>query len=217
MSSKPWYSRYPRDFRAKTLHLNLMERGAYDALIDHYFELGAPPPNDPIALYRIAGAYAKAEQEAVDRVVKEFFFDGNGLLCNARCDEELEKMRQRSAQQSDLAKRRWEHAKAMPSQSQGNASHSHSHSHSHISQSQSKTSKTKAQAPFVLPDWVPRHQWDAWIEARVKARKAPTNFAMRLAVNKLVELEKEGHHPAAVLAQSAFNGWSGLFAIKEIK
>lgn len=73
----------------------------------------------------------------------------------------------------------------------------------------------KAQAPFLLPEWIPQTQWQAWIESRTKARKTPTAFAKRLAVSKLDQLREQGHHPAAVLAQSAFNGWSGLFPIKE--
>lgn len=77
--------------------------------------------------------------------------------------------------------------------------------------------KNKAQAPFVLPDEIPKMQWDAWIESRTKQRKSPTEFAKRLAVSKLLELAEQGHHPAAVLAQSAFNGWSGLFPLKETK
>ena len=72
-----------------------------------------------------------------------------------------------------------------------------------------------AQAPFLLPDWIPQDQWDAWIEARKKSRKSPTPFAMRLAVSKLAELRDQGHHPAAVLAESAFHGWAGLFPVKE--
>lgn len=130
MSARPWYPRYPRDFRAKTMHLNLTERGAYDALIDHYYEIQQPLPCDPESLYRITGAFTKRDREAVDRVSREFFTNGDGRLRNIRCDEELAKMQARSEQQSELANRRWNnakaHAKALPSQSQGNANHSHS-------------------------------------------------------------------------------------------
>lgn len=78
-----------------------------------------------------------------------------------------------------------------------------------------KKRKSLAQAPFVLPDDIPELQWQAWIDSRTKARKTPTEFAKRLAVSKLRELAEQGHHPAAVLAQSAFNGWSGLFPLKK--
>lgn len=68
---------------------------------------------------------------------------------------------------------------------------------------------------FALPDWIPDHQWSAWIEARTKKRNPPTEFAKRMACSKLAELQRQGHDPAAVLAQSAFHGWAGLFPIKE--
>jgi len=74
-----------------------------------------------------------------------------------------------------------------------------------------------AQAPFILPDWIPEEPWNAWLESRTKARKAPTAYAKRLAVLKLDNYRAEGHAPAQVLMQSAFNGWSGLFPPKEIK
>lgn len=82
-------------------------------------------------------------------------------------------------------------------------------------------SKTKSRAKkrtngenFHLPDWVPVPQWEAWIEARVKQKKPPTEWAKKLAVAKLEELRDLGHHPAAVLAQSAFQGWTDLYPVK---
>lgn len=68
---------------------------------------------------------------------------------------------------------------------------------------------------FTLPEWVPEMQWNAWMESRAKLKKAPTLFAKQMAVTKLEHLKAEGHAPAAVLAQSAFNGWAGLFPIQE--
>lgn len=68
---------------------------------------------------------------------------------------------------------------------------------------------------FELPDWVPQAQWDAWIEARTKRRNAPTNWAKQLAVRKLEVMRDEGHSVAHILANSAFNGWAGLFPPKD--
>ncbi len=80
-----------------------------------------------------------------------------------------------------------------------------------------RSKKEHRSAPFSLPEWIPGEQWQAWIDARTKKRNAPTVFACELAVAKLEWLRDEGHHPAAVLAQSAFNGWAGLFPIKDQK
>jgi hypothetical protein len=72
-----------------------------------------------------------------------------------------------------------------------------------------------ADAALTLPDWIPKTQWDAWIEARTRRRNRPTAFALKLAIAKLADLRDQGHAPGAVLAQSAFRGWAGLFPVKE--
>jgi len=77
---------------------------------------------------------------------------------------------------------------------------------------ENKKNKTTARAaPFVLPDWVPKPQWEAWLEARSKARKPATEWAKKLAIRRLEEHRDNGHSPALVLAESAFNNWSGLY------
>lgn len=68
--------------------------------------------------------------------------------------------------------------------------------------------------PFVLPDWIPKDDWDAWVEMRKKSKKPPTAYAMRLAVMKLDNLREQGHAPGQVLMQSAFAGWTDLYAPK---
>jgi hypothetical protein len=89
--------------------------------------------------------------------------------------------------------------------------------HGHPESSVEPTKKRQGKAPkakFVLPDWVPVEQWEAYCEARVKIKKPMTDFAKELAVAKLHALKEDGHHPAAVLANSAFNAWQGLWAPK---
>lgn len=78
------------------------------------------------------------------------------------------------------------------------------------------TKKTNGHA-FELPDWIPQDHWAAWIEARTKSKKPPTEYAKRLAVRKLDNLREQGFPPSQVLMQSAFNNWPGLYPVKEIK
>jgi len=77
-----------------------------------------------------------------------------------------------------------------------------------------KATPRAARAAFELPEWVPQNQWDAWVEARTKRRNPPTDWAKRLAVNRLADLRDRGHSPALVLAESALNGWAGVFEPK---
>lgn len=78
-----------------------------------------------------------------------------------------------------------------------------------------KSSTPKKKNGFELPVWVPEVQWHAWLEARAKVKKPATDWAKKLAIAKLEGLREEGHHPAAVLAQSAFHNWPGLYPIKQ--
>ena len=70
----------------------------------------------------------------------------------------------------------------------------------------------KAQAPFVLPDWIPADAWQGFVEMRKKIRAPLTGKALELAVKKLDTLRSEGSDPRAVLENSTMNSYKGLFA-----
>jgi uncharacterized protein YdaU (DUF1376 family) len=92
-----WYKRFVGDFKAKTSHLSLTERGAYNALLDHYYATEKPLPIDSASLCRIAGATEAEEVGAVKRVAAEFFpVNGDGTRHNKRADEEILKAKEKS-------------------------------------------------------------------------------------------------------------------------
>jgi uncharacterized protein YdaU (DUF1376 family) len=68
-----FYKRYPGDYSRDTVHLSMIEDGAYNRLIDFYYSSEKPLPLDVKKIYRIARAVEKAEQQAVDMVLEEFF------------------------------------------------------------------------------------------------------------------------------------------------
>jgi uncharacterized protein YdaU (DUF1376 family) len=87
-----WYKRFPGDYAAKTGHLSLVERGAYDALLDHYYATEEALPVELLRLCRIAGAAEPDEAAAVKRVAAQFFpINGDGTRHNKRADEEIAK------------------------------------------------------------------------------------------------------------------------------
>lgn len=67
---------------------------------------------------------------------------------------------------------------------------------------------------FLPPSWLPVEPWNEYKKMRVRIRKPLTNYAARIAVERLIELRAEGHPPDLVLKQSIFNSWQGLFPIK---
>lgn len=68
--------------------------------------------------------------------------------------------------------------------------------------------------PFVPPDWIPSEPWAGFVEMRKKIRAPLTERALALAVGELERLRRTGEDPAAVLNQSVFRGWKGLFPVK---
>lgn len=85
-----YYKHYIGDFQRDTGHLSLTERGAYLALIHHYYATELPLPNSVDALCRIAGAMTKPERDAVKSVMRFFQAVDSGLM-HKRIEAELEK------------------------------------------------------------------------------------------------------------------------------
>lgn len=73
----------------------------------------------------------------------------------------------------------------------------------------------QATSAFVLPDWVPKPQWFAFIEMRRKQRKPPTSHAMDLIVRELEKLRGSGQDPGEILDQSTRKGWLDVFPLRE--
>jgi hypothetical protein len=65
-----------------------------------------------------------------------------------------------------------------------------------------------------LPDWVPREEWDGFKAMRARQKKPLTLRAEQMALADLEKLRAEGNDPAAVLRQSEFKCWLGLFPLK---
>lgn len=93
-----YYERYCGDYVRDTAHLGLAEHGAYTVLLDIYYATERPLPAAYDDLYRMCRAMNKAEQQAVRRVVDQFFPIGpDGLRHNDRCDREILKAAPRIA------------------------------------------------------------------------------------------------------------------------
>lgn len=75
-------------------------------------------------------------------------------------------------------------------------------------------SPLEGERAFVLPEWVPKPDWNDWLAMR-KAKRAPnTPGAMTKAVRDMDKLRSEGHKPSDVLQQSTTRGWTGLFPVR---
>ena len=85
-----FYKHYIGDFQRDTSHLSLTERGAYLALIHHYYATETPLPTSLDALYRIAGAVTRLERDAVKAIICFFEQVESGLM-HIRIEAEIDK------------------------------------------------------------------------------------------------------------------------------
>ena len=206
-----WFKFYLGDYARKTAHLSLLKHGAYLVLLQHYYAILEPFENKPETWFRITRSVTQEETQAVTEVVNEFFpLKSDGLRHNKRADEECKAWKRQAEFNRKVG--------ALGGRPKNPTANPRENPHQKLEVRSQKNTKSKTKANgeiVVLPDWIPQEHWQHWIEARTKKRNAPTVFAQQLAIAKLDFLRQDGHHPAAVLAQSAFHGWAGLFPVKE--
>jgi uncharacterized protein YdaU (DUF1376 family) len=115
------------DYYKKASHLSMLEDGAYRRLIDAVYLREGPLPADREQIFRLVKAFTKLEKDAVLSVLGEFFTLTDAGYTNARCEQELARVRDKSEKASQSASTRWGNANAPPdamrTHSEGNASH----------------------------------------------------------------------------------------------
>ena len=76
---------------------------------------------------------------------------------------------------------------------------------------QSKLNYTKVKN--IIPEWIDKEAWEAFIEMRKKIGKPPTQKAITMLITKLKELKDAGDDPALVLNQSTMRNYTGVFPL----
>ena len=102
------YARNIGDLAAATRGLDLLHRGAYDALLDAYYLNERPLPADARECYLLADARSPAERRAVDACLARFFVLQADGYHQKRCDAELARWAAKSAGASSAVNLRWE-------------------------------------------------------------------------------------------------------------
>lgn len=124
-----FYKHFIGDYQRDTMHLTMMQDGAYRRLLDACYATERVLPADTDACYRLARAFTKDERDAADAVLSEFFPVGqDGVRHNKRTEKELANATAYADAQSMRAHMRWHKQADVPVQSPEDASHSHSHS-----------------------------------------------------------------------------------------
>jgi len=74
--------------------------------------------------------------------------------------------------------------------------------------------KAAAQAPFVLPDWIPVDAWAAFMEVRKSKKAKNTDYALSLLVKAMEKIKGDGLDPLEALNNSIKAGWSDVYPPK---
>ncbi len=82
-----YYPRFPGDYMRKTMHLSMVEDGAYTRLLDWYYANDRAIPHD--RRYAVSRATCSVERTAVDAVLAEFFVVDGAEHRNERADTEI--------------------------------------------------------------------------------------------------------------------------------
>ena len=93
------------DWRSGTAILSATEKGVLFDILVFYYTVERPITSEECN--RIARAYSKDEQDAMQYVLKHFFVEENGSYKNSRCEEEIAKARETSEQKRSAANARW--------------------------------------------------------------------------------------------------------------
>ena len=110
------------DYRKKTAYLTLVEHAIYRSLIDTYYLEESPLCKDKAKLMRSHNVRTAEEEKAFENVICDFFVLEDDGYHHVKCDEELNKIYEKSEKARQSAKKRWEKkAKAMRTHSESNA------------------------------------------------------------------------------------------------
>jgi len=134
---RTWYAKHPADYARDTRSLTLEEHGAYNLIMDLYWDNGGPfnAENFERFLQKNLGISLQKTRKLWKKL-SVFFVEAEGLIHLKRMDEELEKA---AAIQKDKKKasalgnaKRWGKTSSHMGSQKGQSSDSHMGSHDHI-------------------------------------------------------------------------------------
>lgn len=219
-----WVAFHVVDWKSGTSWLPRILRSVYFDICVRIWETAKPVP---VSEAKLIIADLPNGQEMIDQLVELGKLDrlAGGALTNERAMEEASKAAAKVTQwrvagraSARARASRGERPFQRPFERSANELESESESKKPDAKASGRVRKrprAPARVPASeLPDWIPKAEWDAFLEMRKRIKKVPTDHALGLLVKELEKLKAAGHTPAAVLDQSTVNSWAGVFALK---
>lgn len=198
-----YYQFHIGDYASHTRHLSLIEDLAYRRLLDFYYL-----HEQPIKQRDIARQIGMRDQEQdVLTVLNEFFVSTDLGFVSPRADKEIkhfhEKLEQASRAGKASAERRLSKRSTLVQ-----TDVQPTNNHKPITNNQVK------KEPMVLPDWLDKDVWKAFVEMRSKIKKPLTETAVKLVWKKLEKMKESGYSTTQVLENSISNCWLDVYEPK---
>lgn len=102
-----YYEHHLGDYVRDTVHLSMLEDAAYRRLLDAYYTREKPLPADVKECWKLARAQSKQEREAVEYVLREFFFLTEEGHTQQRADREISRFKDKQEKARRSANARW--------------------------------------------------------------------------------------------------------------
>ena len=207
-----YYQFHIGDYISHTIHLSAEEDLAYRRLLDMYYDTEQPIPNNiPLVSRRL-----RLGSDVVQSVLDEFFTLSDQGYKNLRADLEIREYhafidKQRTnGKLGGRPKKTQRKPTANPDQSQKKPNQEP------LTTNQ-QPKKEATDVAVVLPDWLPLETWDAFIKMRKRIKKPPTDYAVKLLINKLDGFRAKGQDVKEILERSITSSWQDLYEIASVK
>lgn len=220
--TEPYIPFYPADYLANTMHLTIEEHGAYLKLMFCMWRAGGTLPDNDKKVCTMLSIGMKKWQ-AIKPVIAPYFTYENGVFFQRRLAEELKKAEGKREERA-ISGSAGGKAKALKNKEAGLANATNllqqnpSISDSYISSEDKSSSDIDARKPApdqcVLPEWIDRPAWDAFMEVRKAARAKNTPYALRCIIADLERFSAKGHDPTELLRTAIKNGWKSVYEPK---
>lgn len=167
-----FWNRHIGDIIRDTVSLTMLEDGAYNRLLDQYYQTERPLPADRKMIYRLARATSAAERKACDFVMETFFKIEEDGYHQKRCDTEIASYQEKQRKAQASANARW-------SKSESNANASSSHDASDMRTHSEGNAHQAPVASNQSPELKPLGETAPVEHLHVRARPAEISGAMR--------------------------------------
>jgi uncharacterized protein YdaU (DUF1376 family) len=217
-----YYQHHIGDFIKSTSFLTNEEIGIYMKLIWYYYDTEHPLENDIEQLsMRVS---ARDQKDKVQWLLNTFFVineEGSHWI-NHRCEEGIAEYydfinSKKKAGKASAAKRMTNNSSTGVQTDDEQMLESSSTYVQPTTNHYPLTTNHKTKDVFVFPDWLPMETWEAFIKMRKRIKKPPTDYAIKLLINKLEKFKNNGQNVQAILERSITSSWQDLYEIAEVK